>query len=119
MDGDAVDVDVLEFDAAAFSGAVRDDFDGVMRLFRNGGDSSHAKVSFVYATDNTRAGEYLVDVTTPATRDTAAGTTPAPHRGLGGPGGARQPGAHLGAGRPCVRRGDGCIAPRCSRDGLQ
>ncbi|MBU4270237.1 flagellar hook protein FliD, partial [Candidatus Dependentiae bacterium] len=68
----------LEFDAAVFSGAVQDDFDGVMRLFRNGGDSSHAKVSFVYATDATRAGAYAVNVTSAATRGSAVGTAAAP-----------------------------------------
>ncbi|HSH71174.1 MAG TPA: flagellar filament capping protein FliD, partial [Deferrisomatales bacterium] len=68
----------LEFDAAVFSGAVQDDFDGVMRLFRNGGDSDHAKVSFVYASDTTRAGAYAVNVTAAATRGSAVGTAPAP-----------------------------------------
>ncbi|MDF1555043.1 MAG: flagellar filament capping protein FliD [Deferrisomatales bacterium] len=68
----------LEFDAAVFSGAVQDDFDGVMRLFRNGGDSDHAKVSFVYANDDTRAGAYAVNVTAAATRGSAVGTAAAP-----------------------------------------
>jgi flagellar hook-associated protein 2 len=68
----------LTFDGAVFSAAVQDDFDGVMRLFRNGGDSSHSKVSFVYATDATRAGEYLVDVTAAATRGAALGSAAAP-----------------------------------------
>jgi flagellar hook-associated protein 2 len=68
----------LEFDASEFTEAIGDDFQDVMRLFRNGGDSTHSQVSFVYATGNTRAGEFVVDVTAAATRGTATGSAAAP-----------------------------------------
>lgn len=64
----------LSFDASKLSAGMLDDFEGVMRLFRSGGDTTHAKVSYVHATSKTveSAAGYAVDVTQVATRGSVA-----------------------------------------------
>lgn len=71
------DTGALGFNAAKFSDAASADFDGVMRLMRTGGDSTHTKISFVFAGAKAQAGTHSVDVTAPATRASAAGNTAA------------------------------------------
>ncbi len=66
------DTGSLSFNTAKFSDATRADFEGVMRLMRTGGDSSHPKVSFVFAGAKAQAGAHAVNVTAPATRASAA-----------------------------------------------
>jgi flagellar hook-associated protein 2 len=66
----------LSFDKAKLSEAVNKDFEGTMRLFRTGGDSTNTRVSVIYAgakTHESTAG-YAVDVTQAATRAAATGT---------------------------------------------
>lgn len=70
----AGDGGTLAFNAARFAQAVEDDFEGVMRLFRSGGTSSHTQVSYTFSSGATKEGAYLVDVTAPATRALLTGT---------------------------------------------
>lgn len=70
----AGDGGTVSFNAARFAQAVEDDFEGVMRLFRSGGTSSHTQVSYTFSSGATKAGTYVVDVTAPATRALLIGT---------------------------------------------
>ena len=69
----------LSFDSSKLSAAMDADFDGVMRLFRTGGTSTNASISFVYASSKTKesASGYAVDVTQVATRAAVTGAGPA------------------------------------------
>ncbi len=66
---------LLEFDTEDFEEAVQSDFEGASRLFRSGGSSDTAGVSYVYSSANTQEGTYLLEVTEPATRAILTGTT--------------------------------------------
>ncbi|MBI5016510.1 MAG: flagellar filament capping protein FliD [Deltaproteobacteria bacterium] len=69
----------LSFDASKLSTAMGKDFEGTMRLFRTGADSTNTRISFVFAgakTQQSTAG-YAVDVTQVATRAAATGTAAA------------------------------------------
>ncbi|MHB8763960.1 MAG: flagellar filament capping protein FliD [Deferrisomatales bacterium] len=64
----------LSFDATSFAAALDQDPTSVMRLFRTGGDSSHPKVSLVYAGSKIGEGTYQVQVTAAATKASLTGS---------------------------------------------
>jgi len=53
----------LTFDESDFEDAVKDDFEGVMKLFTAFGEASNSAVEFVGVTNATQVGEYSIEIT--------------------------------------------------------
>ena len=64
----------VSFDRAKFLAAYAADPIAVAALFQEGGTATDGRVSYLAGSDNTRAGTYAVDITTPASQAIASGT---------------------------------------------
>jgi len=63
----------LDFNQSTFNSALESDFEGVLSLFTQVGRSSNSLIQFKDATDSTEANEYLVNITSAATKGTLKG----------------------------------------------
>jgi flagellar hook-associated protein 2 len=65
----------VAFDKSKFLAAYAADPTGVARLFQEGGTATDSHVTYLAASDNTRAGTYAVDITQAAAQASKTGTT--------------------------------------------